>query len=116
MTKKSTTEATQALADLLGDKFSPDRLDQAHDLLKLLGIVLGQMALLEIVTDRAADEKARVSAARALMSVKEDPETIAERLRRSVFAGLTTGQLGAMVEEVKKGEKDLSDLIRQFKQ
>lgn len=111
MTKKSTTEATQVLTDLLGDKFSPDRLDQAHDLLKLLGIVLGQMALLEIVTDRGADEKARVSAARALMSVKEDPETIAERLRRSVFADLTTENLHEMFEKARKEENGLDKLL-----
>jgi len=107
----SKLHAETALASLLEGGLKAESIDEVHDLLKLMGVVLGQLALLEIVIDRDADEKARVSAARILTSIKEDPEHIAERLRRSPFAALTVEQLEAIIVRVKRGEPlSLSDL------
>lgn len=93
----------------------PEGLDQIHDTLKLIGVVLGQMALLEVVTNPAIEAAPRVAAARALMKIDEAPERIAERLRKSMFSRLSVAELGAMIEKVKKGETNLKDLIVQSK-
>ena len=108
-------DAIETLTGLLGEGFKPEGMDQVHDTLKLVGIVLGQMALLEIITDKDAEDSDRVAAARLLLSVKEAPEIIADRLRKSSFARLKTEELGAMIEKVKKGETNLKDLIEQSK-
>lgn len=108
------TDATEILTGLLKDGFKPERLDQVHDTLKLLGVVLGQMALLEIATDKGADTAPRVSAARALMKIDESPEAIAERLQKSAFVGLTVEQLRIMVEKIGKGETDIVGMLQKI--
>lgn len=107
--------AVEELTGLLGSGFKPEGLDQVHDTLKLLGIVLGQMALLEIITDKEAEDSDRVSAARLLLSTRESPEAIAERLRKSTFARLNTEELTSMIQEVKKGNNDIQGLITSLK-
>ena len=97
----------------------PARLDEVHDLLKLLGMVIGQITLLSIATNASSDPKtlaAKVAAARALVNLKESPDDIADRLRRSPFADLTTVQLEAIVAEVKKGNTDLGAIITSLKE
>lgn len=114
-----TNESSQALDQLNSliaeASETPTDLGSSHDLLKLVGVVLAQHALLEIVVDPKIDEKARVSAARTLLATKESPVTIAERLRRSPFAGLTAAQLTTMIQRVKHGESSLKELITELK-
>lgn len=109
--KYPTADAGPALAELLEKGFAPNRLDELYDTLKLLGVVLGQLALLDVIADPTAEAAAKVSAARALTSLKESPESISERLRRSPFSHLTAEQLAAIVQEVKQGNTDLQALI-----
>lgn len=99
--------------ELIDGDLRPETLDQIHDTLKLIGVVLGQMALLEVATDPKAEAAPKVSAARALMNIGEPPERIAERLRKSMFSRLSVAELGAMIEKVKKGESNLKDLLKQ---
>lgn len=97
--------------DLIAGDLQPETLDQIHDTLKLIGVVMGQMALLEVITSPLAEAAPKVAAARALMKIDEAPERIAERLRKSSFSRLSVAELGAMIEKVKKGETNLKDLI-----
>lgn len=108
-------DAVEALTGLLGEGFKPEGLDQVHDTLRLLGIVLGQMALLEIITDKDAEDSDRVAAARLLLNTKESPESIADRLKRSSFTRLPTEKLASMIQEVKKGKNDIQGLINSLK-
>ena len=115
--ERSTAEA--ALEALIGSGFRPDRLDQLNDTFRLLGVVMGNLALLRVVTDPHADEKAVVSAARALIAVKEDPETIAERLRASSLSGLSVEQLQAIISKMEGSnlhDIDLQSLIQSAKE
>lgn len=112
MSIKSAKEQLEALVE---EGFSPAGIHEVHDTFKLLGIVLGQAALLEIVANPQSEDTARVAAAKALMSVKEEPTNIAERLRRSAFVGLTVEQLQAIVQRVGKGERDFRSIIKEIK-
>ena len=107
--------AEKVLEDLINAGFRPDRLDQLNDTFRLLGIVMGNLALLKVVADPRADEKAIVSAARALISVKEDPETIAERLRASSLSHLSVPQLQSIISKMESSDLqgiDLQSLIQ----
>lgn len=103
-------EALHALDGLSSGTFELDRLDKVYDTLRLLGVVLGHLALLKLATDPTADSRARVSAARALLLTRESPESIAERLRRSQLANLTVAELETMVQQAEEG-KDISQLF-----
>jgi hypothetical protein len=110
------TTAIDQLSKLYLDGYQPKKLDELYDMLKLLGVVLGQIALLEVVSNPVSnDEKAKVAAARALISLKEDPESIAERLRRSPFAELTIEELHGIVQKVQEGQTDLVALATEAK-
>lgn len=108
--------AIDVLADLAGTGLDPKRIDETHDTLKLLGFVVAQVTLLKLATDARADSRARVSAARALLAGKESPESIAERLRRSPFAGLTVDALERIIDGVKTNAADLATLIERERQ
>jgi hypothetical protein len=109
--------AVETLSDLVNSGFQPGKLDEYHDLLKLLGVVLAQVALLDVVSNPVTESKDRVSAARVLLNfTKESPENIAERLRRSPFAELTIEQLQTIVEGVKKGHTDIAALVQAAKE
>ena len=82
---------------------TPEGLSASHDFLRLLGIVVGQVTLLDIATSPTADPAPRVAAARALTSIKEDPEQIAERLRSSQFKDLNTKDLHDVVASIREG-------------
>jgi hypothetical protein len=109
------TSVWDSFSKLIQDGVAPKSLDETHDLLRLLGIVLGQIALLDVATDPASKDTARVAAAKALMDVHESPLAIAERLRRSPFAGLSAQQLQTIVQAVKAGETDLPAVISRVK-
>ena len=106
--------ALDALLDLQGANFQPQRLDEIHEYLKLLGVVLGQIALLDVATASLTgkgDAAAKVAAARALMSLKEKPEAIVERLRRSPFTDLRFQDLESIVQQLKEGGVSLQDAL-----
>lgn len=95
-------DATEALAATLQGAPVED-LSDLYDQLKLLGVVVGQIALLEAATS-GGDMKAKVSAARALASLKENPAEIAERLKASPFARLSSADLRKVVDQIKDGD------------
>jgi len=103
------------LNDLMKEGGTPQQIDQLHDTLRLLGVVLGQMALLDVVTDPNAKDAPKVAAARALMDLKEKPEHIAERLKAAPFAGLTLEEIQDILQEMKEGDYDLQSLINKKK-
>lgn len=116
---EETKTAQEALEALLSAGFKPERLDQLHDTLKLVGIVLGQLALLRVITNPFADEKAVVSAARALVATRESPDKIAERLRASSLSDLSVPELQAIIRQVetsKLHDLDLHSLIQVAKE
>lgn len=104
--------AVDLLAQLLKDGFRPERLDELHDFLRLLGVVIGQVTLLSVATSPTAEAAPRVSAAKALLDIKETPETLAERIRRSPFSGLTLADLEAMITRIRNGDVDPHSLIQ----
>ena len=110
-----TPSAFDVLSGLLSAGTTPQSLDQTHDLLKLLGIVLAQIALLTVVTDPEAEAAPKVSAARALLDLHESPESIAERLRRSPFQALTASELQSIVDKVRSGAT-IQDVLTQLKE
>jgi len=114
--KRDASKAAEYLTELLAEGYKPQSLDQVHDTLKLVGVILGQMTLLDIATSPLAEPASRVSAARALLNLKESPDAIIERIRRSPFAGLNAEQLSAMVAKVRAGESDLSKLLKELQE
>lgn len=93
----------------------PEKLNEVYDQLRLLGLVMGQIALLDVVSNLKVEPAARVAAARALIGLKETPESIAERLKRSPFADLRVDQLESIVQQVKAGNTDLPAIILSLK-
>ncbi len=82
---------------------TPEGLSATHDFLQLMGIIVGQIALLSVAASPYADDAPRVAAARALRDLKETPESIAERLRATQFDGLDTKDLHDIVEKIREG-------------
>lgn len=107
------TPAVRAMTDVLGSGLAPESLDQIYDLLKLMGIVLGHSTLLQIATDPEAENKDRVAAAKVLALVKDNPEEIADRLKRSQFSALSVDELRAIVRRIESGERDLTSLLKE---
>lgn len=114
----------EQLDAILATGTSPDQLSVLHDQLKLLGVVMGQRVLLQSLFDPAADVKDKVSAAKTLVGIpKEKPEELSDRLRGSVFSGLSVDQLEAIIEKVgvgntpdKLSKLDLEQLIHDMKE
>lgn len=84
------------------------RLDHTHEMLRLLGAVLGRKALLELVVE-SESEQIRVSAAKELVKLGEDPDRIVERLRSMPFQDMSMSELEALVEN---GELDTDIAIQ----
>lgn len=109
-------EAVDSFNRLIFGDLSIERIDQTHDLLRLMGIILAQMALLEVLNNPLSAATARVAAAKQLLSTGEDPASIAERLRTSPLSGLTYEQIQQILDRVKEGQvDDLQELIDQTK-
>lgn len=111
------SSAIPALDKLVQSGFKPENLGQMYDTLRLLGVVMGHVALLDVIGDDLVDPRARVAAARALVSLKERPEDIVARLRASVFEGLSVKQLESIVQQLREGSsnKDLQTIIEDVK-
>jgi len=100
--KKSPTDAFQALAAI---NVPLDSVDKAHEYLKLLGVVMAQITLLDVLSSPETSAREKVAASRILLeTVKEPPEVIAERLQRSPFAHLSMEELRALAEKVGHGD------------
>ena len=93
------------------DHITPERLDVLQDRLRLIGAILGQMALLEVVADSDAPATARVSAAKTLTDMGGEPQTIIERLKSSPFLDKSPAQLRKMIQDIQDGETDIEQLI-----
>jgi hypothetical protein len=102
-------KAIAELESLVNEGLNPKSLDQLYDTLKLFGVILGYSALLDAAVN--GTDKERVPAARALINLKEDPEGIAERLRRSRFAHLSIEELKGIVQKINDGETNLKELL-----
>ena len=83
---------------------TPDGLGDTFDQLRLLGAVVGQVTALDVATDDRADNSDRMAAARLLTKLDDKPDAIADRLRSSQFAKLTTAGLVEMIDQVKRGK------------
>lgn len=108
-------DASEALKSLVDIGFTPEGLDQEYDVLRLLGMVMAQVALLDVITDPKAKSADRVAAARILSDAKESPEAIVQRLRESSFARLNTAELTRMIQEVREGKETVKGLITKLK-
>ncbi len=97
-------DSFRALGDTLDLGTKPEGLAETFDFLRLLGAVAGQIALLDVATN-CSDPKAQASAARALITLKEKPEHIVERLRSSQFNHLDTKDIAEIVDEIRKGKE-----------
>lgn len=118
MDKKKLDQALGApdqLKALVEEGLSLPRMDFLYDQLRLVGAVMALRTLLEVVTF-GEHEPSRVSAAKMLMDLKEDPEVLAERLKSAPFADLTMPQLEHVVDRLAGGETDLGKLITEAKQ
>lgn len=102
--KEEESSAEQGAVNALESSLdmSLEGLSESHEFLRLLGAVVGQITLLDVATG-TSDPKARASAARALLDLKEKPEQIAERLRSSKFKDLQTSDLKTIVEDIRDG-------------
>jgi hypothetical protein len=87
-------------------------LDVTYDQLRLMGAVVGQIALLQIAAF-SNDEKARASAAKTLVDLKEDPAKLVERLRAAPFADFSPKQLEYVVDQLHLGRTDLTDIYKE---
>ncbi len=87
-----------------------ERLDILQDHLRLVGLVLGQLALLEVVVDEDAPANSRVQAARCLTEMGGDPQTIIERLKASPFVDKSPEELRKMIQDLRDGEIELDQL------
>lgn len=112
MAGQPTLGAVDSLEDLMEEDLqSVERLDYVHDLLKLLGAVLGLHTLLEVSVS-GSKESARVSAAKELAKLDEDPERIAERLRAAPFADMDMDELRAIVETGELDPEKAMEAVR----
>ena len=101
--------AIAELEELVQEGLTPKSLDQLYDTLKLFGVILGYSALLDAAVN--GTDKERVPAARALINLKEDPDSIAERLRRSRFSHLSVEELKGIVQKLNSGDANLKELL-----
>ena len=89
-------ETAQAVIDSSGLDLT--RLDQIFELQRLMGPIIAYKRLLEIVINSADDKEVRMAAAKLLDHSGEEPEKIAERIRKSVFSELSLEELDAVVQ------------------
>ena len=90
-----------AIEDLI--RTSPETLGDSYDFLRLLGAVVGRIALLDVATN-STDSKAVAAAARVLVDLKESPDVIADRLRSSQFSKLSMTDLQSLTEMIRRGD------------
>lgn len=101
------TELQETLKSL-----EPETLDLVHQRLLLVGVVLAQIRMLEVVADIHASDNAAVQAAKVLTNVGMDPHVLAERLKASALASKSPDQLRELVKSLRSKDT-LEDLARE---
>lgn len=83
-----------------------------YDQLRLLGAVVGYIALLKAAAfgSKASD---KISAAKVLVDLQESPQDIVERLRGAPFHDLTVRQLEHVVSALEEGRTDMSQVYEE---
>ena len=108
--KDDILQAPDKLQELVQQGLSLNRMDFLYDQLRLVGAVMGLRTLVEVVTF-GDNEAAKVSAAKMLMDLKEDPQDIVDRLKAAPFSDLSMDQLEHVLDRLTGGETDLKKLI-----
>ena len=106
LTAQNTEEALRqvlALGQLGGG------LDVTFDQMKLLGAVVGMVTLLQIAA-YSNDDKARASAAKVLIDLKEEPAEIVERLKAAPFNDLNMKGLEFIIDQMAEGRTDMQEM------
>ena len=83
------------------EQMAPEGLDILHQRLALVGVVLAQIALLEVVADKGASDNAKIQAAKVLTSTWDDTTTLAQQLRASPLAHKTPEELRNLVTKLR---------------
>ena len=86
------------------EELEPEILAIAFDRLQLVGLVLAQIALIEVVADPHANDNSKVQAARGLTNLGVDPNILAERLRASPLANKSPEELRELVRGLRDAE------------
>jgi hypothetical protein len=89
----------------------PDKLSKVYDEITLVGIVLGRLALLEVVLDPTAGSTAKAQAAKTLTQIGESPQIISERLKASQFADKSPTELRELIGKLRTGEMKIEELV-----
>lgn len=92
---------------------SPEGLESIFDSQRLIGVVLAQMSLLDIMVNSASGEERRKAAYQFLRSVDEDPERIADRLRASAFQDMSLEQLEDIVRTGEMDPEEAKEKLRE---
>jgi len=94
-------------------QMAPDKLHQLHDKFTLIGVILGKLALLDVVTDPNAVSTAKAQAGKTLTQIGESPQTITERLKESQFADMSPDELRTLIMKLKTGEMSVDQLLEE---
>jgi hypothetical protein len=104
-----------ALETIIQLRNQREGLDITYDELRLIGSVVGLITLLQVAT-YSGDAKARTSAARILVDLKEEPSDIVERLKAAPFADLSANQLAFVIDQMATGRTDLDKLYEEARE
>lgn len=105
----NTLKVPDALTEVMQIGTFAKGLDITYDELRLMGSLIGLVTLLQVAT-YSQDEKARTSAAKSLIDLKEDPADIVERLKSAPFGNLSIKSLEYVVKELSDGRTDLEEI------
>ncbi len=102
----------EALRQVLALGEQGSGLDVTFDQLKLLGAVIGMVTLLQIAA-YSTDDKAKASAAKVLVDLKEDPAEIVDRLRAAPFHDLTMKGIKYVIDQMSLGRTDMEAMYKE---
>ncbi len=105
----------EALRQVLALGAQGSGLDVTFDQLKLLGAVVGMVTLLQIAA-YSDDDKAKASAAKVLVDLKEDPAEIVDRLRAAPFHDLTMKGIEHVIDEMSQGRTDMDAIYKEARE
>ncbi len=106
------TNTEEALRQVLALGSQGSGLDVTFDQLKLLGAVIGMVTLLQIAA-YSSDDKAKASAAKVLVDLKEDPAEIVDRLRAAPFHDLTMKGIKYVIDQMSLGRTDMEEMYEE---
>jgi hypothetical protein len=94
-------------------ELEPRDLLDLNERLKLVGLILGRLALLEVVTDSSTGAGPKATAGKALTTLGEDPRALLERMKGSTFSENTPDELRQLIKDLKEGRADITDLLEE---